>query len=155
MSWQEAISRKQHDLHDEHKLNQPAGAFNERSMQRSQESWVKTYMEDITDSNGRVLFDNLAWFAKKLCSVMTSASACEHMWSIEGWIHNKHRNRLAQPTVEKAVRAHGNLVLRKAMMERNKNVVTWDSQTTITEPDRYTDEEGADDVDEEDSADEK
>ena len=57
--------------------------------------------------------------------------------------------------MEKAVRAHGNLVLRKAMMERNKNVVAWDSQTAITEPDRYTDEQGADDVDEKASADEK
>jgi hypothetical protein len=37
------------------------------------------------------------------------------------------------------------------MMERNKNVVAWDSQTAITEPD----EQGVDDVDEEDSADEK
>ena len=48
-----------------------------------------------------------------------------------------------------------NLVLRKTMMERNKNVVTWDSQTAITEPDRYTDEQGVDDVDEEDSVDEQ
>ena len=86
---------------------------------------------------------------------MTSVSACEHMWSITGWIHSKRRNRLAQPTVEKAVRAHGNLVLRKAMMQRNKNVVAWDSQTAITEPDRYTDEQGVDDVDEADSADEQ
>ena len=31
----------------------------------------------------------------------------------------------------------------------------WDSQTAITEPDRYTDEQGVDDVDEEDSADEQ
>ena len=118
-------------------------------MQRSQQSWVKTYMKDITDSSRRALFDNLAWFAKKLCSVMTSASACEHMWSIAGWIHSKRRNRLTQPTVEKAVRVHGNLVLRKAMM------VTWNSQTVITEPDRYKDEQGVDDVDEEDSADEQ
>ena len=51
VSWQEAIARKQHDLHDEHKLNQPAGSFTECSMQRSYQSWVKTYMEDITDSN--------------------------------------------------------------------------------------------------------
>ncbi len=71
------------------------------------------------------------------------------MWRITGWIHNKHRNRLAQPTVEKAVRGHGNLVLRKTMMERNKNVVAWDRQTVITEPD----EEGVDDVDEDDSVD--
>ena len=73
-------------------------------------------MEDITDSSVRALFDNLEWFSKKMCSVMTSASACEHMWSITGWIHSKRRNRLAQPTVEKAVRAHDNLVLRKAMI---------------------------------------
>jgi hypothetical protein len=73
------------------------------------------------------------------------------MWSITGWIHNKHRNRLTHPTVEKVVRAHDNLVLRKTMMVRNKNVVVWDSQTTITEPD----EQGVDDVDEEDSADEQ
>ena len=57
--------------------------------------------------------------------------------------------------MEKTVRAHGNLVLRKDMMERNKNVVDWDSQTAITEPDQYTDEQGVDDVDEEDSTDEK
>ncbi len=95
-------------------------------------------MEDITDSSGRALFDNLAWFTKKLCSVMTSTSVCEHMWNISGWIHNKHRNRLTQPTVEKVVRVHDNLVLRKTMTERNKNVVTWDSQTAITEPDRIS-----------------
>ena len=74
---------------------------------------------------------------------------------ITRWIHNKHRNRLTQPTVEEDVRAHDNLVLRTTMTERSKNVVSWDSQTTITEPDRYTDEQGTDDVDEEDSTDEK
>jgi hypothetical protein len=73
------------------------------------------------------------------------------MWSIAGWIHSKRRNRLAQPIVEKAVRDHDNLALRKTMMERNKDVVAWDSQTAITEPD----EQGVDDVDEVDSADEQ
>ena len=58
---------------------------------------------------------------------------------------------MAQPTVEKAVRAHDNLVLKKAMMERNKNVVVWDSQTAITQPD----EQSVVDVDEEDSTDEQ
>ena len=57
--------------------------------------------------------------------------------------------------LQEVVFCNDNLVLRKDMMERNKNVVEWDSQTAITEPDRYTDEQGADDVDEEDSADEK
>jgi hypothetical protein len=37
--------------------------------------------------------------------------------------HSKHRNRLVQPTVEKAVRAHDKLVLRKTMMEWIKDVV--------------------------------
>ncbi len=74
VSWQETITRKQDDLHDDHKLNQPAGVFTERSMERSQQSWVKTYMKDITDSSGRALFDNMTWFTKKLCSVMTSSS---------------------------------------------------------------------------------
>ena len=77
------------------------------------------------------------------------------MWNITGWIHIKHRNRLVQPTEEKNVSEQDNLVLRKTMMERNKNLVTWDSQTAITEPDRYTDEQGVDDVDEEDSVDEQ
>ena len=62
-------------------------------MKRSQQSWVKTFMQDVMDEKGQALFDNLAWFAKKLCSVMTSVSACEHMWSMEGWIHNK-RNQM-------------------------------------------------------------
>ena len=70
-------------------------------------------MQDVMDEKGQVLFDNMAWFAKKLCSVMTSVSECENMWIIEGWIHNKRRNRLAQSNVEKAFCSHGNLVLRK------------------------------------------
>ena len=36
VAWQETITRKQHDLHDDHKIDQPAIAFTERSMQRSQ-----------------------------------------------------------------------------------------------------------------------
>jgi hypothetical protein len=60
------------------------------------------------------------------------------MWSIEGWIHNKRRHRLAQPNVERAVRAHGNLVLRKAMLISKQQKVTWDSQTRISEPERRT-----------------
>jgi hypothetical protein len=85
-------------------------------MNSSQQTWVKTFMQDVMDEKGQVLFDNLAWFAKKLCSVMTSASACQHVWNIEGWIHNKRRHRLAQPNVERTVCDHDNLFLRKAML---------------------------------------
>jgi hypothetical protein len=55
-------------------------------------------------------FDNLVWFSKKLCLVMTSVSVCDNMWIIKGWIHNNHRNRLTQPNAEKSVRSHVNLV---------------------------------------------
>jgi hypothetical protein len=110
----------------------------------------KTFMQVVMDEKGQVLFDNLAWFAKKLCSVMTSASACEHMWSIEGWIHIKRRNRLTQPNIERAVRAHGNLVLRKAMLLSKEQKVAWDSQTRIREPDRRTNTQGVDDADDDD-----
>ena len=75
VAWQEAISAKKYDLHDEKQHDQPEGAFTQRNMNRSQQSWVKTFMQDVMDEKGQVLFDNLAWFAKKLCSVMTSASA--------------------------------------------------------------------------------
>jgi hypothetical protein len=48
------------------------------------------------------------------------------------------RHRLAQPNVERAVRAHGNLVLRKAMLLSKQQQVTWDSQTRISEAERRT-----------------
>ena len=59
--WQETISAKKYDLHDE-----PEGAFTQRNMNRSQQSWVKTFMQDVMDEKGQVLFDNLSWFVKKL-----------------------------------------------------------------------------------------
>jgi hypothetical protein len=122
-------------------------------MNRSQQSWVKTFMQDVMDEKGQVLFDNLAWFAKKLCSVMTSASACEHMWSIEGWIHNKRRIRLAQPNVERALGTRlpwARIVLRKVILLSKEQKVASDSQTRIREPDRRTNEQGVDDADEDD-----
>ena len=78
---------KKYDQDDEKHHDQPEGALTERNMNRSQQSWVKTFIKDVMDEKGQVLFDNLGWFAKKLFSVMTSASVCEHMWCIEGWIH--------------------------------------------------------------------
>jgi hypothetical protein len=84
-------------------------------------------MQDDMDEKGQVLFDNLTWFAKKLCSVMTSVSSYEHTWIIEGWIHDKHRNRLTQPNVEKDVRDHDNLVLRKVILLSRQQKVAWDS----------------------------
>ena len=46
--------------------------------------------------------------------------------------------------------AHGNLVLRKAMLLSRQQKVAWDSQTRISEPDRHTNEQGVDDADDDD-----
>ena len=48
-------------------------------------SWMKRDRFCLTTCHGS---------RKKLCPVMTSVSSCDHMWNIEGWIHNKRRNRL-------------------------------------------------------------
>ena len=50
--------------------------------------------------------------------------------------HGRVDTHQSQANVEKAVRAHGNLVLRKAMLLSRQQKVTWDSQTLISEPDR-------------------
>ena len=54
--------------------------------------------------------------------------------------HGRVDTQQAQPNVEKAVRAHGNLVLRKAILQSKEQKVAWDSQTRISEPDRRTNE---------------
>ena len=46
--------------------------------------------------------------------------------------------QIGATNVERAVRAHGNLVLRKAMLLSKQQKVTWDSQTRISEPERRT-----------------
>ena len=58
--------------------------FTEHNMNKSQKIWVKTWKTSWMTTE-TFLFDNLTWFPKKLCSVMTSASVCEHMWSVEGY----------------------------------------------------------------------
>jgi hypothetical protein len=44
VAWQEVIRAKKYDLHDEKQHDQPEGAFTERNMNRSQQTWVKTFM---------------------------------------------------------------------------------------------------------------
>ena len=52
--------------------------------------------------------------------------------------HGRVDTQQTQPNVEKAVRAHDNLVLRKVMLISNQQKVTWDSETRISEPERHT-----------------
>ncbi len=80
------------------------GTFTPEMMNLPQATWIETFLEGVTDkSTGLPIFKELAWFAYKVSAVMCSASACEHCWSIEGWIHSKRRNRLHQTLVEKLV----------------------------------------------------
>jgi hypothetical protein len=65
---------------------------------------------------------------------MYSASACEHYWSIEGWIHSERRNRLDQKLVEKLVRTHTNLVLRESLDDTLRDLLPWDIELVIDEP---------------------
>jgi hypothetical protein len=84
-------------------------AFTTETMKLPQTTWIKTFLEGVTDkSTGLSIFKELAWFAYKVSGGMRSASVCEHCWSIEGWIHSKKRNRLSQELVERLIRTHTN-----------------------------------------------
>ena len=79
VAWQEAIrAKKVWSAWCKTAWPTPEGDFTERNMNSSQQTWVKTFMQDVMDEKGQVLFENLAWFAKKLCSVMTSVFC---MWA--------------------------------------------------------------------------
>ena len=60
------------------------------------------------------------------------------------------QEQIPLPSIERAVRAHGNLVLRKAILLSKEWKVAWDSQTRICEPDRHTNAQGVDDEDDDD-----
>ncbi len=64
---------------------------------------------------------------------MCSASACEHCWSIEGWIHSQRRNRLDQKLVEKLVRTHTNLVLRESLDDTLRDLLPWNIEMSETD----------------------
>jgi hypothetical protein len=100
-----------------------------------QETWIETFLEGVTDkSTGLSLFSELVWFVYKVSGVMCSTSACEHYWSIEGWIHSQRRNRLDQKLVEKLVRSHTNLVLRESLDDTIRDLLLWDIEIVIDEP---------------------
>jgi hypothetical protein len=71
----------------------------------------------------------------RLVSLSTSATACEHSWSIEAWIHSKKRNRLGQTNVERLVRAHTNLRLQAILELQDWSRISkaWDMETLIDE----------------------
>jgi hypothetical protein len=130
------------DRFDDQVKDNAHGTFTPEMMKLPQATWIETFPEGVTDKNtGLPIFKELAWFACKVSGVMYSASACEHCWSIEGWIHSKRRNRLHQTLVEKPVRAHTNLVLRESLDDTLHHLLPWDIELIIDEPVDQTEEE--------------
>jgi hypothetical protein len=78
------------------------GHFHKQCMKSDIHVWIKTFFK---------LWSELMWLVLKVVILSCSASACEHNWSIEGWIHSKRRNRLGQDLVEHLGRTHTNLEL--------------------------------------------
>ena len=75
------------------------------------------------------------------CTQFQEESACDHSWSIEGWIHSKRRNKLHLKLVEKLVRAHTNLVLRESLDAALHHLLPWDIELIIDEPVDESEEE--------------
>jgi hypothetical protein len=118
-------------------------AFSPANMAKAPHVWVDVFMAP---------WKALRWFALKIVSLPCSASACEHSWSIEGWIHSPRRNRLGQKLVEKLVRAHTNLVLKKELDDADLDILPWDIELVIDTPSPSP--PTSDDEDDEDDEDE-
>jgi hypothetical protein len=123
-------------------------AFSAKNMKEAPHVWVDVFLAP---------WPALRWFALKIVSLPCSATACEHSWSIEGWIHSKGRNRLGQKLVEMLVRSHTNMVLQRALNLAKLDVLDWDIELVLAEPtsdsrdsDDEDDDEGGEDSDDED-----
>ena len=100
-------------------------AFSSDANQLQPFEWVRTYLYPWPD---------LCRTLMRLAALQCSASACEHSWSVEGWIHSKKRNRLGQKNVERLVRAHTNLILEAVLEDWEAHVLPWDIELIIEEP---------------------
>jgi hypothetical protein len=55
------------------------GAFTPEIVNLSQETWIETFVEGVTDkSTGLPIFKELVWFTYKVSGVMCSVSVCDH-----------------------------------------------------------------------------
>ena len=100
-------------------------AFSAEQQKLQPFEWVRAHLYPWAD---------LQWALMRLASLACSASACEHSWSIEGWIHSKKRNRLGQKNVERLVRAHTNLILEAVLEDWEANVLPWEVEMVVEEP---------------------
>jgi hypothetical protein len=108
------------------------GVFTPEMMNLPQETWIETFVDDVTDKRtGLTIFKEFVWFGYKVSGVMCSTSVCEHCWSIEGWIHSRRRNKIHQTLVEKLVLTHTNLVLRESLDDTLYHLLPWDIDLII------------------------
>jgi hypothetical protein len=121
-AFKNACDAKTNDLTDDE-------AFSPESLNVPPYEWIETWMDPWPD---------LMWFALRVVCIPCSASAAEHSWSIEGWIHSKRRNRLGQKLVERLVRAHMNMAVDHALDEAKKQLLPWDIELVIDEPEDLT-----------------
>jgi len=110
---------------ESHGLN-PEEAFCEAARKMPSFEWARVYA---------YAWPAIQFAAGKLSSLGCSASGCEHSWSIEGWIHSKKRNRLGQALVERLVRTHTNILLEDRLDQWRSDVLPWELDMTIEEPD--------------------
>ena len=98
-------------------------------------TWIETFVEGVTDkSTGLSIFKELVWFVYKVSGVMCSTSACEHCWSIEGWIHSKRRNKVHQKLVEKPRSRTQKPCARESLDEVLHHLLPWDIEIIIDDP---------------------
>ena len=114
-----AISIDEHGMSDDE-------AFSTEASKLQPFEWVRTYLYPWPD---------LQWALIRLAALQCSASACEHSWSVEGWIHSKKRNRLGQKNAKRLVRAYTNLILEAVLQDWEGHVLPWDIELIIEEPD--------------------
>ena len=115
---QTATNVKSHGLHEDE-------AFSTTAKKMPCFEWARTFLYN---------WPAIKYVAQRLPSLACSASICEHSWSIEGWIHSKKRNRLGQKHVERLVRTHTNLLLERALDEWRAEVLPWELEMIIQEP---------------------
>jgi hypothetical protein len=106
-AYEVALAAGTHDLTDDI-------AFSKHAEKMPPYQWANTYLR---------AWPHLKYCATRLLSLSCSASACEHSWSIEGWMHSKKGNCMGQGTVERLVRTHTNLLL-EAQFQSEADAVT-------------------------------
>ena len=110
-----------------------AGAFSDVSKQLPAHQWHSTWL-------GAAGLTHLAWFAAHICSGQPTASPAEGNWSTRDWMHSKKRNSMTDLTVNRLVRCHCNLQLQSAFEDFDYDVLPWDIEMVIAEPDAVVDD---------------